>query len=87
MSFWIEDANGQWLGDLTNFGATDIYEDPKAPDSLKEFMENGEADEELGEKIIEDLRDNDGYGYIVKMLEGAIFPVIVTDGVEDEEDL
>lgn len=88
MSFFLEDANGEWLCDLTNFAITDIYDDPDAPESLKKFMGDGEADNELGNQVIQDITDDSEYAYIKEALMEAIFPVIVTDGMtsDDEDD-
>ena len=91
MSFWLEDGNGTWLGDLTNRGAVDIGDDENAPESLRQFMRNGSADEDLVQKIIEELQDTNKYSYMLHMFNvAAAYPVIITDGAEaalpEEED-
>ena len=86
MSFWIEDTNGVWLGDLTNFTVGAIADDPDAPESLKQFMETGTADGELGLQIVKDLEGNEVYTYLADMLDGAEFPLMITDGVGDVGD-
>lgn len=82
MSYWLEDAQGEWLGDFaTNRGVLDLQWVP----ALKEFLERGEADEELVAKIVEACQDRADLRYIADMLRDAEAPVYVTDGVGGEE--
>jgi hypothetical protein len=82
MSYFLEDGDGEYLGDLaTNAGIVDMSED-NIPDSLKEFLEEGVAEEDLAKKIVKDLKSHSKYGYVSDLLNKAkVFPVIITDGM------
>lgn len=79
MGYWLEDANEEWLGDFaTNKGIVDLR-DAGLP-SLVEFLDAGEANAELIERVIEDVQENPLLSYMVEMLEGAEPPIFITDG-------
>jgi len=87
MGYWLEDADGKWLGDLaTNKGIEQLRE--AGSPALKEFLDAGEADEELVERVIAEAKKLPVAVYVAEMLEQAEPPVFVTDGcgaAEDEE--
>jgi len=84
MGYWLEDADERWLGDFaTNKGIMDMRRD--GPDSLIEFLDMGEADDDLIEKIIADVEKSKILEYIAKMLQGVKAPVFVTDGCGEVE--
>lgn len=78
----MEDANEEWLGDFaTNFGIGTLRD--FALPSLTRFLDEGEADEDLVEKIIEEVEGVSDLQYIGQMLRRAKPPVFVTDGTQD----
>lgn len=79
MGYWLEDNEEKWLGDLaTNKGIGQLREAGSL--ALKEFLDAGEADEELVESVIEETKELSIVAYVAEMLEGAVAPVFVTDG-------
>ncbi len=84
MSYFVEDANAEWLGDFApNAGIMGMYDDDNLPTSVKEFMENGVADEKLGRLIMADLYATGGkYPHILEIFQSAkSYPIILTDGL------
>jgi len=85
MSYWLEDGNEEWLGNLaTNRGIVELRED--APASLVKFLDQGFADAELVDKLIANLSGSERFSYIAEMLEGAEAPVVMTDGCGTAEE-
>ena len=85
MSYWLEDANG-FLGDLaTNRGISQLRDAPNTPDSVRAFLEAGEADASLLQQVIEDLMSSAFNDPLMNLLRKAKTPVIVTDGVGSVE--
>ena len=79
MSYWLEDADGAYLGDLaSNMGMKELRE--AGSESLTAFLEAGEADERLVAKVIEEIEGRPGLSHVAEMLKGAVPPVFVTDG-------
>lgn len=79
MSYWLEDTDGGYLGDLaTNVGIIQLR-DAGSP-SLVEFLDAGEADEDLLKDVIQEAHDNPRLAYLADLLEGVKAPVCVTDG-------
>jgi len=86
VSYWLEDDSGKWLGDLaTNVGIVELRE--AGSPSLVEFLDAGEADEELVERVIIETRNLPEVAYIADMMEGVKPPIRVTDGCGEAEDL
>ena len=87
MGYWLEDADGEWLGDLaTNRGIGQLRE--AGSSALRKFLEVGEANEELVREVIKETKELTAVSYVAEMLRKAQTPVFVTDGcgfVEDEE--
>jgi len=85
MSYWLEDGSGEWLGDLaTNVGIGELRE--AGSPSLVEFLDAGEADDGLIEKIVNETRELPDVSYLAEMIDGAEPPVCITDGCGDVED-
>jgi len=84
MSYWLEDADG-YLGDFaTNVGINQLR---KGPASFVAFLDNGGVtDQQELETIVSDLvAEGDPLTeYIVDMLDGAMVPVVITDGTEED---
>jgi len=79
MGYWLEDGDEKWLGDLaTNKGVVQLRE--VGSPALNEFLEAGEADEELVGRVIAETRKLSTVSYIAEMLGEAKTPVFVTDG-------
>jgi len=79
VSYWLEDADGKWLGDFaTNKGIIEMRE--KAGSALLEFLDEGEADAELVEKVIDEVKGDSELSYVAKLLKKGDPPVIITDG-------
>lgn len=79
MSYWLEDASGGYLGDLaSNMGLADLREGESG--ALREFLEEGEADDKLVEGVVSQTKNSSKLSYIADMLDGAVTPVFVTDG-------
>jgi len=84
MSFWMEDAAGEWVGDFaSNRGLEDIRN--AGYPGLKQFLEAGEADTDLAHRIIEELATDPELAYIAEMLSTGTAPFYITDGVGDVE--
>jgi hypothetical protein len=85
MGYWLEDADGEWLGDFaTNKGIVELREG--AGSALLEFLDDGEADSELLEKVIEGVAEKKSTRYVAEMLRGAKTPVFITDGCGDADE-
>jgi len=83
MSYFIEDSEAEWLGDIaSNYGIIAMHEDERLPKSVKEFLEEAVADESMVKQMLKDLKDLPEYTYISDILSKAEnFPIILTDGV------
>ena len=85
MGYWLEDADGKWLGDLaSNMGMKELRDGPH--DALSKFVEDAEADKELVKLVVEETEDDSELEYVAKMLKGAKTPVYITDGCGSVED-
>ena len=83
MSWFLADRAG-YVGDFaTTIGLRQMRE--AGLPALKEFVEAGKADEELGKKVSDETEGSDHYDYIAKLLAGASFPVIITDGLVEDD--
>lgn len=78
MSFWLEDADFNYLGDFGSVSGTTRL--AKRKDALGDFVRAGTADEELIQKVIDVCKGDSEVGYIADMLDGATAPVIISDG-------
>jgi hypothetical protein len=79
MSYWLEDADGKYLGDLaTNVGINQLR-DAGSP-ALKTFLDQGFADEDLIEEMVNESLNNPKLSYIAAMFDEVKAPVYVTDG-------
>ena len=79
MGYWLEDSEDTYLGDLaSNMGMKELRE--AGVESLTMFLEAGEADGDLVDKVMEETEDRPELSYIAGMLEKAVPPVYVTDG-------
>lgn len=78
MSYWLEDADGKYLGDLaTNVGIRQLWGTGPA---IHDFLEKGEADYNLVQQVILETSPHEHLSYIALMLKNAKAPVYVTDG-------
>lgn len=79
MGYWLEDADGEWLGDFaTNKGIVEMRK--FGVSALNEFLDVGEASEELAKQIVVETKKLPELKYVGEMLSGASAPVFVTDG-------
>jgi len=84
MSYWLEDAGGRWLGDFaTNRGIVQMRE--RAGPALLSFLDQGEADAALIERVIMEVEHDEKLGYVADMIRGAKAPAIITDGCGEAE--
>jgi len=82
MSFWVEDANG-YCGDIaSNLGLAEMRK--SAPPSLKKFLNTGEADADLAEKILSEIVGKEVFAHVAEILKGAKPPLVLTDGAKSE---
>jgi len=79
MSYWLEDADGKYLGDLaTNVGINQLR--LLGHEYLNRMLDTGTADAELVKLIVVESVKDTRTEYISKLLANAVFPVYVTDG-------
>lgn len=77
MGYWLEDVDGEWLGDLaTNKGMSELRK--VAGPALAKLLNNGES--ESVDEIVSETRNDEKLSYVAKMLEGVSGSVFVTDG-------
>ena len=82
MSYWLEDRDGNYLGDLaTNLGINQLRN--AGIGSLRQFLDMGEADDQLVQQIIKDTSLMPSVAYVADLLKNAKPPVFVTDGCGD----
>lgn len=82
MSYWLEDKDGKYLGDLaSNLGLAQLRERGGA---LQEFIEAGQADENLVERVVQQASKDRKTQYVADLLEDVVAPVFVTDGNGEE---
>jgi hypothetical protein len=79
MSYWLEDANEKYLGDLaTNGGIVQLRE--AAGPALAEFLDRAGGDAELCRRVALECHSVPRLRYVADLIEGAETPVYVTDG-------
>jgi hypothetical protein len=85
MSYWLEDADGKYLGDLaSNVGIGQLRKASRGP--LASFLASGEANGSLVKAIQEEALAVPSLAYVARLLEGAKPPVYVTDGCGSTDD-
>jgi hypothetical protein len=78
MSYWLEDADGNYLCDLaSNRGLAQLQQRKDMP-HLVAFLGAGQTDDV--QAVIEDTQGDKATEYIAKVLKGAKAPVFITDG-------
>jgi hypothetical protein len=83
MSWYLTDKDG-FVGDFaTNVGIEELRNHKEAPAALIRFLDEGEANEELVEQLIEGCKGKEGLNYIAELLEDVNPPVSLTDGTDD----
>ena len=80
MTYWLEDKNGEWVGDFaTNKGIIELRDG--APDSLVKMLDDGTADEKLVDEIVQASGTPE---YVVELLTDAEAPLFITDGCGED---
>ena len=84
MSYYLVDNEGRTADLATNSGLDDLMAD--APPELDAFFESGVLNEEDRLVLIEALSDSEKYDYIADALVGMEGPVIISNGIEEDEE-
>ena len=84
MSYFIVDKNGAGADFATCRGLSDLRD--LGLNGLTEFLDNGQADDSLKDRVIEECINHPDTDYISDLFAGMDAPIILTDGTGGDEE-
>ncbi len=85
MTYLLEDKDG-FAGDFATIkGLADMAKDYPKLQALQRFLKHGEADEKLRRELLKELEKVPELHYAARLFRKAKAPVILTDGVVEDD--